>query len=113
MSHFTQLKKEKYRLLIEKQKIQRLESEPGDERFYSIPILGMASCGTATQLADEVAGGYLNISKNVLRSRGKLFAVRVVGDSMNSASVPAINNMTSSIKDGDFVIVDTSYLTVD
>lgn len=111
--HFTQLEKKKLLLIDRKAKIQRLGSEAVDERFYNIPILGMASCGAATQFADEVIEGYLNVSKNSLKSRGGLFAVRAVGDSMNSASVPTINNMTSSIEDGDFVIVDTSYLTVD
>ena len=73
----------------------------------------MASCGVATQFADETIDGYLNISKNIIKPRGKLFALRAVGESMNNADAPTINGTTTPIEDGDFVIVDTSYLTVD
>ncbi len=69
----------------------------------AIPILGEANAGPATQFADESFAGYLRISRQLLPKHiGKLFGIRVTGDSMNQAEV---NN--KKIEDGDYVIVDS------
>lgn len=111
--HFAQLEKKKLLFVDRKSKTQRLGSDLRDGRFYTIPIVGMASCGPASQFADEAVEGYLNISKNSLKAKGKLFAIRAVGKSMDSAHVPTPNGQTAPINDGDYVVVDTSYIAVD
>lgn len=68
-----------------------------------IPILGTASCGPATQLAEENVVGYLSLSEKYLpRNHINLFIVQAVGQSMNKAHV----NGAKEIKDGDYVLVD-------
>ena len=112
--HFAQLNKKGFLFIDRKAKTQRLGSDLRDDiRFYSVPIVGMASCGPASQFADEVVEGYLNISKNSLKASGKLFAVRAVGDSMNSALIPTPSGKKAPIADGDYVIVDMSRTTVE
>lgn len=107
--HFAQLEKKKLLFVDRKSKTQQLGSDTSDDRFHIIPIVGMASCGPANQFADETVEGYLNMSKNSLRAKGKLFAVRATGKSMDDANIPTPNGLTSSIEDGDYVIVDTYY----
>jgi SOS-response transcriptional repressor LexA len=71
--------------------------------FATIPILGSASCGPATKLAEENIEGYLRLSEKFLpRNHMGLFIINAVGQSMNRAKV----NGTKSIDDGDFVLVD-------
>ncbi len=111
--HFAQLEKKKLLFIDRKAKTQRLGSDLRDDRFYVIPIVGMASCGPANQFADEAIEGYLSISKNSLKAKGELFAVRAGGKSMNNACVPTPNGLTAPIDDGDYAIVDTSYISVD
>lgn len=110
--HFAQLEKKKLLFVDRKAKIQQLGSDASDDRFYIIPIVGMASCGPANQFADEAVEGYLNISKNSLKAKGKLFAVRAAGGSMNNAKVPTPNGLVAPIEDGDYVIVDTHYTDI-
>ncbi len=73
--------------------------------FISIPILGTANCGDALEFADEQVDGYLNLSPSMVKSSGdgKLFAIRAIGESMNTAHVNG-----KSIEDGDYVIVQES-----
>ncbi len=110
--HFAQLEKKKLLFVDRKAKTQQLGSDTSDDRFYVIPIVGMASCGPANQFADETVEGYLNISKSSLRAKGKLFAVRATGKSMDYANVPTPNGLTASIEDGDYAIVDTYFTEV-
>jgi len=73
--------------------------------LISVPILGSANAGPASIYADGVVQGYLHISSSLLPtkiSREKLFALKVVGDSMNDARV----NGKYKIEDGDYVIAD-------
>lgn len=111
--HFAQLEKKKLLFVDRKAKSQQFGSNITDQRFYSIPIVGMASCGPANQFADELVEGFLHISKNSLKKKGELFAVRATGDSMNNAKVPTPNGLLASICDGDYAIVDTAYTSVD
>jgi len=112
--HFAQLEKKKLLFIDRKTKTQMLGSDLRDsQQFYAIPIVGMASCGPANQFADEAVEGYLNVSKSSLAAKGELFAVRVVGNSMNDAHIPTPNGLTAPLEDGDFAVVDTSYKAVD
>lgn len=111
--HFGQLEKKKLLFIDRKAKTQQLGSDLRDDRFYVIPIVGMASCGPANQFADESIEGYLSVSKNSLNARGELFAVRAVGKSMDNAQVATPNGLKAAINDSDYAIVDTSYLAVD
>lgn len=111
--HFSQLEKKSLLFVDRKTKTQQLGAEESDKRFYSIPIVGAASCGPANQLADERVEGYLTVSKNVVTKNGKLFAVRAVGDSMNNAKVRTPSGDKAPIKDGDYAIVDTSLIAIE
>lgn len=71
-----------------------------------IPILGYASAGPATAIAEENIEGFLRISESLVRPRPMshvLFAIRVKGPSMNKAMIEK-----KKIEDGDYVIVDTT-----
>jgi len=72
------------------------------KRFANIPILGLASAGSPTVFAEQNIEGYLKISKKLTRNR-KVFAVRIVGDSMNLISVNG-----KRIREGDFVLIDST-----
>ena len=108
--HFAQLEKKKLLFIDRKAKTQQLGGRVEDSRFYTIPIVGMASCGPANTFADEATEGYLTVSKNSITTiKGKSFAVRTSGNSMNRAHLPAPNGSTASLEDGDYAIVDTAY----
>ena len=70
--------------------------------MFSIPILGLADCSSATSLADEYIEGYLKVSTSVLKRKKNLFCVKAKGDSMNQANITG-----KSIDDGDFLIIDS------
>lgn len=110
--HFAQLNKKKLLFIDRKAKTQQLGADLVDDRFYAIPIVGMASCGPANQFADEAIQGYLHVSKTSLRTNGELFAVKASGDSMDNAKINTLNGGSSPIRDGDYVIVDTSQNSV-
>jgi len=71
-----------------------------------IPILGSANAGPASIYAEQQFEGTVPISKSMLygHSTKDLFAVKVVGDSMNAANVDG-----QSIDSGDYAIVDKSF----
>lgn len=73
-----------------------------------IPIVGSANCGPADIFADEKIEGYINVSPTKLRSKNynELFALRAVGESMNTSNVNG-----QPINDGDYVIVDATRTT--
>jgi SOS-response transcriptional repressor LexA len=77
----------------------------GGSELISIPILGAASAGPATQLAGSKVQGYLRVSSRLLDTRNykKLYALRVAGTSMNKANIKG-----KTAENGDFVIVDSS-----
>ncbi len=112
--HFAQLEKKKLLFIDRKVKTQQLGSDLTDKRFHRVPIVGAASCGPANSFADEAIEGYLNISKTSLQAKGSLFAVRASGDSMNDSHVQTLNGrQTAPIEDGDYAIVDTSFVSVE
>jgi SOS-response transcriptional repressor LexA len=73
--------------------------------LLSIPVLGAANAGPATIYADSKVQGYLLVSSKLLPkiSVSKLFALKVVGRSMNRASV---GEDRRTIDNDDYVIVD-------
>jgi len=77
----------------------------GNSDLITIPIMGSASAGPATQVADGKVEGYLKISSKLLVSSNynDLYALEVIGRSMNEANISG-----QSVDDGDYVIVDSS-----
>lgn len=67
-----------------------------------IPVVGSANCGPATILANENIEGYLKVSREQLRNKDGVFALRASGNSLNKANVHGKN-----IEDGDFVLIDS------
>lgn len=76
--------------------------------LISIPVVGRASCGPATEYAGGEIDGYLEVSPGVLNTRNyqELCALWAIGDSMNESTI-----MGKNIDSGDFVIVDRSRRT--
>lgn len=72
--------------------------------LISLPILGYADCGVATQYAEERVAGYIKVSKKLLPKGKKLFAIETIGFSMNKANINDKN-----LDDGDYAIVDGDY----
>lgn len=75
-----------------------------EDLFFSIPVLGSASAGIATMFAEANISGYLRVAQRDLSRREGVFALRVVGDSMNKAKVGGNN-----LEEGDFVLIDSEY----
>ena len=73
------------------------------EQAISIPIFGMANAGEATFLATESIDGYIKIPNGMRIDKDDVFALRVVGDSMNQADVNG-----KKIEDGDYVLIDSN-----
>lgn len=71
-------------------------------RLFSIPIFGAADCGPATMLADDRVQGFLKVSRNLLKPKTSLFALRASGDSMNMADING-----NTIEHGDYVVIDS------
>jgi SOS-response transcriptional repressor LexA len=72
--------------------------------IVSIPILGSANAGPAMIYADGEVTGYLKVSSSLLPTNYKsaeLFALKVVGDSMNRSNIDG-----QSAENGDYVIAD-------
>ena len=102
--------------LIKIDKIKGLIKKTSDEwqktlsvhgKLLTIPILGAANAGPALIFAETNVEGFLKISSSLLapsvRKEHRLFALKVVGQSMNRAEV---NN--KRIEDGDYVVVDVN-----
>ncbi|HVV67147.1 MAG TPA: S24 family peptidase [Candidatus Saccharimonadales bacterium] len=89
----------------ERPSVQIQKSQLGTSDLIRIPIRGSVSAGPATQLASDEVTGYLRISSALLKSRNykDLYALKVVGTSMNRANIDG-----KPINDGDYAIVDGS-----
>lgn len=103
--HLSQLEKKGFILIDKKNKIiKRIDKDRRiDDFFTSVPIIGSANCGPANIYADENIEGYLKISKKFIPNKKGIFAIRAEGNSLNRAN---INH--KSVKNGDFVIVDSN-----
>ena len=77
----------------------------GGADLVTLPFLGSASCGPASQIAGAEPEGKITLSSRLLETRHyqSLFAIKAHGNSMNKASISG-----KPIEDGDYVIVDTS-----
>lgn len=77
----------------------------GHTKLLTIPILGAVNAGPAAIFAETNIEGFLKVSSMLLapavRNEHRLFALKVVGPSMNRAVVGG-----KRIEDGDYVIVD-------
>lgn len=84
-----------------------MRERPRGTSLLSIPLLGLASAGSATVFADQNIEGYLRVSSKLVHHNiGKdLFAIRAVGNSMNRAKA---GRTRKTIDDGDYVIVDSN-----
>lgn len=74
-------------------------------RLFSIPIIGIASCGPLTIFAEQNFQGFLRASSKLV-GRTKptgLYAIKADGSSMNRADVKG-----KRIEDGDYVLVDSN-----
>jgi repressor LexA len=67
-----------------------------------LPILGGANAGSALLFAEGNVEGYLKVSRGSLPRTNGVFALRVVGDSMNKAKIKGKN-----INEGDYVLIDS------
>jgi len=86
--------------------LERVEkSKLGEADMITIPILGAASAGPATQIANGEVEGYLKVSSSLLKSQNyeQLYALKVAGTSMNRSNING-----QSAEDGDYVVVDGS-----
>lgn len=90
---------------FDKPSVQIDKGKLGTSLLVRIPILGRVSAGPATQRADNEVCGYLRISSTLLQSKNykDLFALKVVGTSMNKANVSG-----RPVNDGDYAVVDGS-----
>ncbi len=68
-----------------------------------LPILGEANCGLPTLIANKAEVDYLKISRNILKKKKNIFAVRTIGDSMNKFKIDG-----KTLESGDFAIVDSN-----
>jgi len=81
-------------------------TDPNNNPFYSLPIVGAANCGSANVFADERIEGYLKVSSKMLpRKKQHLYVLIASGSSMNLAEV----REGATIENDDFVIIDSSY----
>lgn len=79
----------------------------GASTFVTVPILGYANCGVASEIAGQRPDGYLRVSTRIVGNGKTLFAIRAVGNSLNRAS---IGKEKKSIETGDLVLVNYSDL---
>lgn len=101
--HLAQLEQKGFIIIdTRNSKINRTTSQKiSDDIFFTIPLVGSASCGPAAIYADENIEGYLKISKRFISRQKGIFAIKAQGNSLNKANVNGKN-----IEPGDFVLVD-------
>jgi len=84
------------------------ENLGANSNLLKIPVLGAANAGPASIYADGTVTGYLRLSDALLPksiARNTLYALRVVGRSMNLAKIGS-NKLPA--EDGDYIIADGS-----
>lgn len=101
--HLNQLMK-KGLVIHDKRKeiIERVDKKRKNSHLINIPILGSANCGEALIFAEENLEGFLKVSSKLIKSKGRFFALKAVGDSMNKARIK-----DKLIEEGDYVIIDS------
>ncbi len=97
---------QKNNLIMEQNNFLKLTTTSSiDGGFFNLPYFWLAKCGEATVFTDDLADGFIKISKNALpiKTVADFFLVRATGNSMDKASI-GINKR--NIDDGDLVVVD-------
>ncbi len=93
--------------VIRKTKQEWDASLSGRTKLLTIPILGSVNAGPAQIFAEANIEGFLRISSTLLapvaKNEHRLFALKVVGPSMNRAKIDG-----KRIEDWDYVIVDVT-----
>lgn len=103
--HLEKLEKDGFIKINEKTgEIKKLKNISSEKKglLMPIPVLGEANCGDATIFAKEKLEGYIKVSKNIIKQKDGIIAIKASGNSMNRADVNGQN-----IENGDYVIVDT------
>ena len=62
----------------------------------SIPVVASVGCDDLSVIADEKYDESIEVDQSILEGKGKIAAVRAVGDSMNDAD----------INDGDYILIE-------
>lgn len=106
--HRDQLVKKGLLTFTENPKAVTSENLGANSNLLKIPVLGAANAGPASIYADGTVTGYLRVSDALLPksiARNTLYALRVVGRSMNLAK---IGKAKLAAEDGDYIIADGS-----
>lgn len=93
-------------LILEHNNFLKLNTSNSTEwDFLNLPFFGLAKCWEATVFSEDLADGYIKISKQVLpiKTIADFFLVRATGNSMDMARIGPNNK---NIENGDFVVVD-------
>jgi repressor LexA len=88
--------------------IVRQEEDAADDAFERVPLLGIVAAG-APILAEENWNGTIPVHRSMLKKRGKYFALKVRGDSMEGAGImdgdTAIIEKRDMVNNGEIAIV--------
>jgi len=90
------------------------ETSQTSSTLLYIPIMGQANCGQALSFADNEIEGYLPVLSSLIKkSIKKPYALRAMGDSMNTAKISTLDPQLklAGIDEGDYVIVDSETRT--
>lgn len=69
------------------------------DSIVSLPLLGCATCGSVAAYIDDVADGYIQISKKYLNGEpNKYFFIEAIGDSLNDTD--------EKIDEGNLVLIE-------
>lgn len=92
--------------IIEKDNFIKLANiNDSQGNFVELPFFGLAMCGEASALTEDLAEGYLKISKSILPQKAisDFYIIQASGNSMNDSH---IGKDKKNIEDSDFVVVD-------
>ncbi|MBD3247876.1 hypothetical protein GF382_01130 [Candidatus Falkowbacteria bacterium] len=109
--HLDQLKKKGLIYADQKTKKAKVAEPEAFEinEIFNLPIMGMANCGAACELAHESIMGYLKVSPRIVNRKKPegLFVVRAVGNSLNKA----VDIKGGPVREGDYVVIDLNNKT--
>ena len=90
--------------LSRQQSVSSLMTKSSRNGFALVPLVGSANAGPATIFAEENIEAYQKVPRTIVRKPSGVFAVRVVGDSMNKARIAG-----NKLEDGNLAIIDSEY----
>ncbi len=97
------------KLVVEQNKFLKLNKASSENgNLISLPFYGLATCGSATDFAEDQAEGFIKVSKNIFPKGNfaNYYLVKATGNSMNLSE---IGLEKTHINDGDLVVIDHSY----